>query len=50
MWKSVLMPMSTTNSRMAEAWFFGVEKGVVPHCPPEKEEAIRDALRHFGMI
>ena len=21
-----------------------------PHCPPEKENAIRDALRHFGMI
>ena len=21
-----------------------------PHCPPEKEKAIRDALRHFGMI
>ena len=28
----------------------GEGKGVVPHCPPEKEEAINDALRHFGMI
>ena len=23
---------------------------VVPECPKEKEEAIRDALKHFGMI
>ena len=28
----------------------GEGKGVVPHCPPEKEEAIKNALRHFGMI
>ena len=21
-----------------------------PQCPPEKEEAIKDALKHFGMI
>lgn len=28
----------------------GEGKGVVPHCPPEKEKAIKDALRHFGVI
>jgi len=28
----------------------GEGKGVVPHCPPEKEEAIKDALRHFNLI
>ena len=28
----------------------GEGKGVVPHCPPKKEEAIKNALRHFGMI
>ena len=28
----------------------GEGKGVVPHCPPDKEEAIMDAFRHFGMI
>ena len=26
------------------------EGGRVPNCPPEKEKAIEDALRHFGMI
>ena len=26
------------------------EKQVIPQCPPEKEEAIMDALRHFKMI
>lgn len=26
------------------------ENQVVPHCPQDKEEAIRDALRHFQMI
>lgn len=25
-------------------------KGRVPNCPPEKEAAIMDAFRHFGMI
>ena len=33
-----------------ENYNIGERKGVVPHCPPEKEEAIKDALRHFGMI
>jgi len=33
-----------------ENYNIGEGKGVVPHCPPEKEEAIKDALRHFGMI
>ena len=33
-----------------ENYNIGEGKGVVPHCPPEKEEAINDALRHFGMI
>ena len=28
----------------------GEGKGVVPHCPPEKEEAIRDALRCYNVI
>ena len=28
----------------------GEGKGVVPHCPPEKEEAIMDAFRHFNII
>ena len=28
----------------------GEGKGIVPHCPPEKEEAIKDALRHFCVI
>lgn len=28
----------------------GERKGVVPHCPQEKEEAIMDALRHFGKV
>lgn len=28
----------------------GEGKGVIPHCPPEKEEAIKDALRHFNLI
>ena len=26
------------------------EGGRVPQCPPEKEKAIEEALRHFGMI
>ena len=26
------------------------EDARVPQCPPEKEKAIMDALRHFGMI
>ena len=26
------------------------ENAKQPQCPPEKENAIRDALRHFGMI
>ena len=26
------------------------EDSRVPQCPPEKEEAIIDALKHFGMI
>lgn len=26
------------------------EGGRVPQCPLEKEKAIEDALRHFGMI
>ena len=26
------------------------ENAKVPQCPPEKEKAIMDALRHFGMI
>ena len=26
------------------------EGGRVPQCPPEKEKAIEDALKHFGMI
>ena len=26
------------------------EEARVPQCPPEKEKAIMDALRHFGMI
>lgn len=26
------------------------EKQVIPQCPPEKEEAIMDALRHFKII
>ena len=33
-----------------ENYNIGEGKGVVPHCPPEKEEAIMDALRHFGLI
>ena len=33
-----------------ENYNIGEGKGVVPHCPPEKEEAIKDALRYFGMI
>ena len=28
----------------------GEGKGVVPHCPPDKEEAILDAFRHFGIV
>lgn len=26
------------------------EDAKVPQCPPEKEKAIMDALRHFGLI
>ena len=26
------------------------ENAKVPQCPPEKEAAIREALKHFGMI
>ena len=26
------------------------EEAKVPQCPPEKEEAIKEALKHFGMI
>ena len=29
---------------------FKKEKQIIPHCTPEKEEAIMDALRHFKMI
>ena len=28
----------------------GSGKGRVPKCPPEKEEAIMDAFRHFNLI
>ena len=28
----------------------GSGDGKVPNCPPEKEEAIMDAFRHFGLI
>ena len=28
----------------------GSSKRPMPLCPPEKEEAIKDALRHFGLI
>ena len=28
----------------------GSGKRPMPICPPEKEEAIKDALRHFGLI
>ena len=28
----------------------GNGKAKVPNCPHEKEEAIKDALRHFGLI
>lgn len=28
----------------------GSGEGRIPNCPPEKEEAIKEALRHFGMI
>lgn len=28
----------------------GAYKTAVPNCPPEKEEAIMDAFKHFGMI
>ena len=28
----------------------GSGKRPMPLCPPEKEEAIKDALRHFGLI
>lgn len=33
-----------------ENYNIGEGKGVVPHCPLEKEEAIMDALRHFGIV
>ena len=26
------------------------EDGRQPQCPPEKEKAIKEALKHFGMI
>ena len=26
------------------------EDAAVPQCPPEKEEAVMNALRHFGVI
>ena len=28
----------------------GSGEGRVPNCPPEKEEAIKEALKHFNMI
>jgi 23S rRNA (uracil1939-C5)-methyltransferase len=28
----------------------GSGEGKVPVCPPEKEEAIMDAFKHFGLI
>ena len=43
------MPRITTETKR-ENYNIGGGKGVVPHCPPEKEEAIKDALRHFGII
>ena len=43
------MPRITTETK-CENYNIGEGKGVVPHCPPEKEEAIKDALRHFGII
>lgn len=33
-----------------ENYNIGEGKGIVPNCPSEKEEAIKDALRHFGLI
>jgi len=33
-----------------ENYNIGEGKGVIPHCPPEKEEAIKDALSHFYLI
>ena len=33
-----------------ENYNIGTGKARVPNCPPEKEEVIKDALRHFEMI
>ena len=33
-----------------ENYNIGEGKGVVPHCPPEKEEAIMDAFKYFNLI
>lgn len=33
-----------------ENYNIGEGKAKIPNCPPEKEEAIKDALRHFGLI
>lgn len=30
--------------------YYNIGEGCCPSCPPEKEDAIKDALRHFGMI
>ncbi len=31
-------------------YYTGSGEGHVPNCPPEKEEAILDAFRHFSLI
>ena len=36
--------------RERENYNIGEGKGRVPHCPPDKEEAILDAFRHFNII
>ncbi|MCR5488353.1 MAG: hypothetical protein K6F35_12650 [Lachnospiraceae bacterium] len=33
-----------------ENYRIGSGEGRVPNCPPEKEEAIMDAFRHFSLI
>ena len=47
---SVDLDVKKLGIRERKNYNVGSGKQPMPLCPPEKEEAIKDALRHFGLI
>ena len=46
----IALVKSKLGIKERENYNLGAGKARVPHCPPEKEEAIKDAFKHFNMI